>query len=171
MNKLKRWGMAAALLCLGLFQAGEAGAAAPKNTYKPASGGYTLTVPPGSKEIYHTSTGIRFTVGKDFLVSADLYTLPSFVSVPMKQYSTEQKKDFKKFLGKIQDQETTPSRMTAAPGISAASRPWTGSWEKSSESIGALPENRNPKRTRRRIWTAIPMWRCRKTSCGPTGPF
>lgn len=105
MNKLKRWGLAAAFLCLGLFQAGEAGAAAPKNTYKPASGGYTLTVPPGSKEIYHTSTGIRFTVGKDFLVSADLYTLPSFVSVPMKQYSTEQKKDFKKFLGKIQDQE------------------------------------------------------------------
>ena len=105
MNKLKRWGLAAAVLCLGLIQAGTAGAAAPKNTYKPASGGYTLTVPPGSREIYHTSTGIRFTVGKDFLVSADLYTLPSFVSVPMKQYSSEQKKDFKKFLGKIQDQE------------------------------------------------------------------
>lgn len=105
MNKLKRWGLAAAVLCLGLIQAGTAGAAASKNTYKPASGGYTLTVPPGSREIYHTSTGIRFTVGKDFLVSADLYTLPSFVSVPMKQYSSEQKKDFKKFLGKIQDQE------------------------------------------------------------------
>lgn len=105
MNKLKRWGLAAAVLCLGLIQAGTAGAAAPKNTYKPAAGGYTLTVPPGSREIYHTSTGIRFTVGKDFLVSADLYTLPSFVSVPMKQYSSEQKKDFKKFLGKIQDQE------------------------------------------------------------------
>lgn len=105
MKKLKRWGLAAALLCLGIFQARGTAAAAPKNTYKPASGGYTLTVPPGSKEIYHTSTGIRFTVGKDFLVSADLYTLPSFVSVPMKQYSAEQQKEFKKFLGKIQDQE------------------------------------------------------------------
>lgn len=105
MNKLKCWGLAAVLLCLGMFQARGEAAAAPKNTYKPASGGYTLTVPPGSKEIYHTSTGIRFTVGKDFLVSADLYTLPSFVSVPMKQYSQEQKKEFKKFLGKIQDQE------------------------------------------------------------------
>lgn len=105
MKKLKRWGLAAALLCLGMFQARGAAAASPKNTYKPASGGYTLTVPPGSKEIYHTSTGIRFTVGKDFLVSADLYTLPSFVSVPMKQYSAEQQKEFKKFLGKIQDQE------------------------------------------------------------------
>ena len=41
MNKLKRWGLAAAVLCLGLIQAGTAGAAAPKNTYKPASGGYT----------------------------------------------------------------------------------------------------------------------------------
>lgn len=105
MKKLKRWGLAAVLLCLGIFQARGTAAAAPKNTYKPASGGYTLTVPPGSKEIYHTSTGIRFTVGKDFLVSADLYTLPSFVSVPMKQYSAEQQKEFKKFLGKIQDQE------------------------------------------------------------------
>lgn len=105
MKKLKCWGLAAALLCLGIFQARGTAAAAPKNTYKPASGGYTLTVPPGSKEIYHTSTGIRFTVGKDFLVSADLYTLPSFVSVPMKQYSAEQQKEFKKFLGKIQDQE------------------------------------------------------------------
>lgn len=105
MKKLKRWGLAAALLCLGIFQARGTAAAAPKNTYKPASEGYTLTVPPGSKEIYHTSTGIRFTVGKDFLVSADLYTLPSFVSVPMKQYSAEQQKEFKKFLGKIQDQE------------------------------------------------------------------
>ena len=37
------------------------------------------------------------------MVSADLYTLPSFVSVPMKQYSSEQKKEFKKFVGKVQD--------------------------------------------------------------------
>lgn len=104
MQLKKSLALAASLLWLSLPWA-SAGNAAPKTTYKPASGGYTLTVPAGSKEIYHTSTGIRFTVGKDFLVSADLYTLPSFISVPMKQYSSEQKKDFTKFLTKIQDQE------------------------------------------------------------------
>ena len=97
-------GLTAALLCLGLFQAGGGRSGKdPKHSYKPASGGYTLP----KKEIYHTSTGIRFTVGKDFLVSADLYTLPSFVSVPMKQYSTEQKKDFKKFLGRSRTRNDT----------------------------------------------------------------
>ena len=104
MQLRKTLAVAASLLWLSLPWA-MAGNAAPKTTYKPASGGYSLTVPAGSKEIYHTSTGIRFTVGRDFLVSADLYTLPSFISVPMKQYSSEQKKDFTKFLTRIQDQE------------------------------------------------------------------
>jgi hypothetical protein len=104
MQLKKSLAVAASLLWLSLPWA-SAGNAAPKTTFKPASGGYSLTVPAGSKEIYHTSTGIRFTVGRDFLVSADLYTLPSFISVPMKQYSSEQKKDFTKFLTRIQDQE------------------------------------------------------------------
>ena len=38
--------------------------------------------------------------GQDFLVSADLYSLPSFISVPMKQYSAEQKKELEKITSK-----------------------------------------------------------------------
>lgn len=74
-------------------------AAAPQR-YTPKSGGFTMTIPPGSTELYHTTTGVRFKVGEDFLISADLYTLPSFISVPMKQYSGEQKRELSKFLKK-----------------------------------------------------------------------
>lgn len=90
--------------------------AAEKRDFKPASGGYTITMPPGSEEIYHTSTGVRFKVGEDFMVSADLYTLPSFISVPMKQYSSEQKREFNRFLSKIQDdpQNTIENDLTGS---------------------------------------------------------
>lgn len=104
MKKLGLLAAAASLIWLTIHPAIPAGAAS-KTTFEPASGGYTLTVPPGSEEIYHTTTGIRFKVGQDFLVSADLYSLPSFISVPMKQYSAEQKKELDKFLAKIQDDQ------------------------------------------------------------------
>lgn len=94
----------AALTILGLHIQHPAMAAAPQR-YTPKSGGFTMTIPPGSTELYHTTTGVRFKVGEDFLVSADLYTLPSFISVPMKQYSGEQKRELKKFLKKIQDDQ------------------------------------------------------------------
>ena len=74
MDSLKKLGLlaaAASLIWLTIHPAIPAGAAS-KTTFEPASGGYTLTVPPGSEEIYHTTTGIRFKVGQDFLVSADL---------------------------------------------------------------------------------------------------
>jgi len=106
-DSLKKLGLlaaAASLIWLTIHPAIPADAAS-KTTFEPASGGYTLTVPPGSEEIYHTTTGIRFKVGQDFLVSADLYSLPSFISVPMKQYSAEQKKELDKFLAKIQDDQ------------------------------------------------------------------
>ena len=107
MDSLKKLGLlaaAASMIWLTIHPAIPADAAS-KTTFEPASGGYTLTVPPGSEEIYHTTTGIRFKVGQDFLVSADLYSLPSFISVPMKQYSAEQKKELDKFLAKIQDDQ------------------------------------------------------------------
>lgn len=104
MKSWKIWSITVFAFCFMILRVTTGQAAeAKKNTYKPASGGYTITIPPGSKEIYHTSTGIRFTVGGDFLVSADLYTLPISVSVPMKQYSEEQQKEFKEFLQKVQD--------------------------------------------------------------------
>lgn len=94
----------AAFTVLGLSIQHPAMAAAPQR-YTPKSGGFTLTIPPGSTELYHTTTGVRFKVGEDFLISADLYTLPSFISVPMKQYSGEQKRELSKFLKKIQDDQ------------------------------------------------------------------
>lgn len=94
----------AAFTVLGLSIQHPAMAAAPQR-YTPKSGGFTMTIPPGSTELYHTTTGVRFKVGEDFLISADLYTLPSFISVPMKQYSGEQKRDLSKFLKKIQDDQ------------------------------------------------------------------
>lgn len=104
MKSWKAWSLTFFTFCIMILHLSTVQAAdTKKNTYKPASGGYTITLPPGSKEIYHTSTGIRFTVGGDFLVSADLYTLPISVSVPMKQYSEEQQKEFKEFLQKVQD--------------------------------------------------------------------
>lgn len=94
----------AAFTLLGLSIQHPAMAAAPQR-YTPKSGGFTMTIPPGSTELYHTTTGVRFKVGEDFLISADLYTLPSFISVPMKQYSGEQKRELSKFLKKIQDDQ------------------------------------------------------------------
>lgn len=94
----------AAFTVLGLSIQHSAMAAAPQR-YTPKSGGFTMTIPPGSTELYHTTTGVRFKVGEDFLISADLYTLPSFISVPMKQYSGEQKRELSKFLKKIQDDQ------------------------------------------------------------------
>ncbi len=94
----------AAFTVLGLSIQHPAIAAAPQR-YTPKSGGFTMTIPPGSTELYHTTTGVRFKAGEDFLISADLYTLPSFISVPMKQYSGEQKRELSKFLKKIQDDQ------------------------------------------------------------------
>ncbi len=94
----------AAFTVLGLSIQHPAMAAALQR-YTPKSGGFTMTIPPGSTELYHTTTGVRFKVGEDFLISADLYTLPSFISVPMKQYSGEQKRELSKFLKKIQDDQ------------------------------------------------------------------
>lgn len=94
----------AAFTVLGLSIQHPAMAAAPQR-YTPKSGGFTMTIPPGSTELYHTTTGVRFKVGEDFLISADLYTLPSFISVLMKQYSGEQKRELSKFLKKIQDDQ------------------------------------------------------------------
>lgn len=94
----------AAFTVLGLSIQHPAMAAAPQR-YTPKSGGFTMTISPGSTELYHTTTGVRFKVGEDFLISADLYTLPSFISVPMKQYSGEQKRELSKFLKKIQDDQ------------------------------------------------------------------
>ena len=94
----------AAFTVLGLSIQHPAMAAAPQR-YTPKSGGFTMTIPPGSTELYHTTTGVRFKVGEDFLISADLYTLPSFISVPMKQYSGEQNRELSKFLKKIQDDQ------------------------------------------------------------------
>lgn len=94
----------AAFTVLGLSIQHPAMAAAPQRC-TPKSGGFTMTIPPGSTELYHTTTGVRFKVGEDFLISADLYTLPSFISVPMKQYSGEQKRELSKFLKKIQDDQ------------------------------------------------------------------
>lgn len=94
----------AAFTVLGLSIQHPAMAAAPQR-YTPKSGGFTMTIPPGSTELYHTTTGVRFKVGEDFLISADLYTLRSFISVPMKQYSGEQKRELSKFLKKIQDDQ------------------------------------------------------------------
>ena len=104
---MKKWIAAlftAAFTVLGLSIQHPAMAAAPQR-YTPKSGGFTMTIPPGSTELYHTTTGVRFKVGEDFLISADLYTLPSFISVPMKQYSGEQKRELSKFLKKIQDDQ------------------------------------------------------------------
>jgi hypothetical protein len=124
--------------------------AAKANTFQPKSGGYTITIPPGSEEIYHTSTGIRFKVGQDFMVSADLYALPSFISVPMKQYSSEQKKELDKFLAKIQDdQDGTIEQIGAgeAAGGSALDRLRQRAEGKSTQTAPADKEtSRKPKR-------------------------
>ena len=55
----------AAFTVLGLSIQHPAMAAAPQR-YTPKSGGFTMTIPPGSTELYHTTTGVRFKVGEDF---------------------------------------------------------------------------------------------------------
>jgi hypothetical protein len=169
MQLKKSLAVAASLLWLSLPWA-SAGNAAPKTTFKPASGGYSLTVPAGSKEIYHTSTGIRFTVGRDFLVSADLYTLPSFISVPMKQYSSEQKKDFTKFLTRIQDQENDTIQEDGTNRDMGSAPAWTASWNGSCGSTAGPAGKQSPNgRTKRRDRTATPMWPYPRKSSGPIG--
>ena len=71
--------------------------------YKPAAGGYTLTIPAQSKRVFHTTTGVRFVTDNQLLVSADVYSMPNFISVPMKNYSYQQSQDFEKFLLSLQD--------------------------------------------------------------------
>lgn len=73
------------------------------STFKPASGGYTLNIPAQSKEIFRTTTGIRFISGNNLLVSADIYSMPNFISVPMKNYSQQQAQDLEKFILNMQD--------------------------------------------------------------------
>lgn len=92
--------IAVAVLSIGNYA--QAAPAAAK-VFKPESGGYRLTVPTAAQEIYRTTTGIRFVVGKNQLVSADIYSLPSFIAVPIKQYSQEQKKELASFINKAQD--------------------------------------------------------------------
>lgn len=91
---------AVAVLSIGNYAQAAPSAA---KVFKPESGGYRLTVPTAAQEIYRTTTGIRFVVGKNQLVSADIYSLPSFIAVPIKQYSQEQKKELSSFINKAQD--------------------------------------------------------------------
>ena len=91
----------AAALTLGLGFSGQV--TAEQRYYKPESGGYRLSIPAASQEIFHTTTGIRFVVGKNQLVSADIYSMPNFISVPVNRYSTDQKKDLTSFLQKTLD--------------------------------------------------------------------
>ena len=81
----------------------SAQAFAEQRYFKPESGGYRLSIPAGAQEIYHTTTGIRFVVGKNQLVSADIYSMPNFISVPVEKYSQEQKKDLAAFIQKTLD--------------------------------------------------------------------
>ena len=61
MKKLQLLLAAASLFLLSSTGLGSSAQAAEKKdqVFKPASGGYTLTVPRAAQEIYHTTTGIR----------------------------------------------------------------------------------------------------------------
>jgi len=76
--------------------------AAEKAAFQPESGGYSLELPANRTEIYRTTKGIRYMVGTQ-LVNADIYSLPNFLSVPMKNYSAQQIADFEKFISDIED--------------------------------------------------------------------
>ena len=108
----------AATLTLGLGFTAQVNAE--QRYYKPESGGYRLSIPAASQEIFHTTTGIRFVVGKNQLVSADIYSMPNFISVPLRQYSEDQKKDLTSFLQKtldFSDFTFIPQAVTAKPAL------------------------------------------------------
>ena len=91
-------------IAVALSLGNQAQAAPSGNQYfRSEGGGYRLTLPPGSRELYHTSTGVRFVVGDSQLVSGDLYSLPNFLSVPLRQYSLQQQKELASFIKKAQD--------------------------------------------------------------------
>ena len=104
MKSIKRIFFVTALTLAAVCNCSFAAGSDQKGTsFKPSSGGYTLTIPAQSKEIFRTTTGIRFISGNNLLVSADIYSMPNFISVPMKNYSQQQAQDFEKFLLKMQD--------------------------------------------------------------------
>lgn len=75
---------------------------AASNSFKSSGGGYRLELPESCAEVFRTNTAIR-TVNGTKLISADVYSLPNFLSVPMKTYSNQQVKDFLKFIIDVQD--------------------------------------------------------------------
>ena len=91
---------ALALLAIASF-AFNANAAEPA-VFQPASGGYSLALPADRTEIYRTTKGIRYVLGTQ-LINADVYSLPNFLAVPMKNYSAQQIADFEKFIADIED--------------------------------------------------------------------
>lgn len=91
---------ALALLAIASF-AFNANAAEPA-VFQPVSGGYSLPLPANRTEIYRTTKGIRYVLGTQ-LINADVYSLPNFLAVPMKNYSTQQIADFEKFITDIED--------------------------------------------------------------------
>lgn len=98
--------------------------------FKPESGGYRLVIPAAAEEIYHTTTGIRFVVGKKQLVSADIYSMPNFISVPMGQYSDDQKKDLGAFIQKtldFSDLKYLPQTISAVNPVNSAAQNKKGS--------------------------------------------
>jgi len=76
--------------------------AAEQAVFQPESGGYSLQLPATRTEIYRTTMGIRYILGTQ-LINADVYSLPNFLSVPMKNYSAQQIADFEKFISDIED--------------------------------------------------------------------
>lgn len=76
--------------------------AAEQNTFQPESGGYHLELPADRVEIYRTTKGIRYIEGTQ-LINTDIYPLPNFLAVPMKNYSEQQISDFEKFISQIED--------------------------------------------------------------------
>jgi len=91
---------ALALLAIASFTF-HANAAEP-TVFQPVSGGYSLALPSDRTEIYRTTKGIRYILGTQ-LINADVYSLPNFLAVPMKNYSVQQIADFEKFISDIED--------------------------------------------------------------------
>ena len=77
--------------------------AAEQNVFKPEGGGYRIVFPTNSTELYHTTTGVRFLLGKTQLVNADVYTLSNYLAVPRRNYSAQQTADLEKFILNVQD--------------------------------------------------------------------
>ena len=76
--------------------------AAEQTNFQPESGGYHLELPANRIEIYRTTKGIRYMVGTQ-LINTDIYPLPNFLAVPMKNYSEQQISDFENFISEIED--------------------------------------------------------------------